>query len=143
LRVYENGKEIFRMNPAAEKGEAISAGSTKLTSASRSEVQRAAAVEPAGILTLPPREAEGSLLHRVEPDYPEAARQQRLQGMVVLDLRMGQDGRVREVTAVSGPPLLAQAATAAVKQWRFRPRLVGGHPAEMQTRITLNFQLPH
>jgi TonB family protein len=146
LRVYENGKEIFRMNPAAEKGEATSAGSTKptgITSASGGEVQRAATVEPAGILTLPAEAAEASLLHRVEPDYPEAARQQRVQGTVVLDLRMGQDGRVREVTAVSGPPLLAQAATAAVKQWRFKPRLVGGHPAEMQTRIALNFQLPH
>jgi protein TonB len=146
LRVYENGKEIFRMNPAAEKGEATNAGSTKptgITSASGGEVQRAATVEPAGILTLPAEAAEASLLHRVEPDYPEAARQQRVQGTVVLDLRMGQDGRVREVTAVSGPPLLAQAATAAVKQWRFKPRLVGGHPAEMQTRIALNFQLPH
>jgi len=146
LRVYENGREIFRMNPAGEKGEAISAGRTKQTgviSARGSEVQRAAAVEPAGILTLPAKEAEGSLLHRVEPDYPEAARQQQVRGKVVLDLRMGQDGRVREVRVVSGPELLAQAATAAVKQWRFKPRLVGGHPTEMQTRVTLNFQLPH
>jgi outer membrane biosynthesis protein TonB len=29
-----------------------------------------------------------------------------------------------------------------VKQWRFKPRLVGGHPAEVHTRITLDFRLP-
>jgi TonB family protein len=134
LLVYENGKEVFRMNPAAEHRET--------TGADETEMQRAAAIEPAGILQVPAEEAEASLLHRVEPDYPEAARQQQVEGLVVLDLDVGPDGGVREVKPVSGPPLLAQAATNAVKQWRFKPRLVGGHPAEMQTRITLNFQLP-
>ncbi len=150
LLVYENGKEVFRMIPGREQGGATNAGATNpadVTSAHGtahgSEVQRAAAVEPAGILTLPSQEAERSLLHRVEPDYPEAARQQQVQGKVVLDLHMGEDGRVHEVTLVSGPSLLAPAATAAVKQWRFKPRLVGGRPAEMKTRVTLNFQLPH
>jgi TonB family protein len=134
LQVFENGKEVFRMNPPAERSEAISASGT--------EVQRAAAIEPASILELPSEEAEASLLHRVEPDYPEAARQQNIQGMVVLDLHIGQDGGVQQVTPVSGPPLLAGAATTAVKQWRFKPRLVGGHPAEVRTRITLDFRLP-
>jgi TonB family protein len=145
LQVYENGKEVFRMNPRAQQGEATTAVSTNptdVTSAHGTEVQRAAAVEPAAILELPAEEAEGSLLHRVEPDYPEAARQQQIQGMVVLDLHVGQDGSVREATLVSGPALLAEAATAAVKQWRFKPHLLSGRPAEMQTRITLNFRLP-
>lgn len=149
LQVYENGKEVFRMNPHAQQGEAISAGSTNPTDVSSAhgtadgaEVQHAAAVEPAAILKLPAEEAEASLLHRVEPDYPEAARQRQIQGTVVLDLRVGQDGSVQKVTLVSGPPLLAQAATIAVKQWLFNPHLVSGRPAEMQTRITLNFRLP-
>ena len=38
--------------------------------------------------------------------------------------------------------LLADAAIAAVKQWRFRPQLVKGEPVEMQTTVTLNFKLP-
>jgi TonB family protein len=149
LQVYENGKEVFHMNPHAQQGEAISAvgaNPTDVTSADGTadgtEAQRAAAVEPAAILKLPAEEAEGSLLHRVEPDYPEVARQQQIQGMVVLDLHVAQDGSVQKITLVSGPPPLAQAATIAVKQWRFKPRLVSGRPAEMQTRITLNFRLP-
>jgi TonB family protein len=122
LLVYENGKEVFRMLPAGDPSEA------------------AKATPP--ILNLPAQAAEGSLLHRVEPDYPEAARQQMIQGAVVLDVRVGQDGGVRDVTLVSGPPLLTQAASDAVKQWQFKPRLVSGRPVEMQTRITLDFRLP-
>jgi protein TonB len=83
------------------------------------------------------------LLHRVEPDYPEEARQQRIEGLVVLDVRTREDGTIEEVKLVSGQPTLADAAMAAVKQWRFRPRMVKGQPVEMQTQVTLNFRLPH
>jgi len=48
---------------------------------------------------------------RVEPQYPEAARQQHLQGPVVLSVLVGTDGAVRELKVVSGDPLLAKAAT--------------------------------
>jgi protein TonB len=89
-----------------------------------------------------PEVAEGSLLHRVEPDYPAEARQQQIQGPVVLDVRIGRDGTIQETKLLSGPPLLADAAISAVKQWRFRPRGIKGQPIEMQTRITLNFRLP-
>ena len=133
------------MLPSVEEGEATAPTSTNgnaSTSTDGPEMQRASAVEPAGTLEVSPEAAEGSLLHRVEPDYPEEARQQQIQGAVVLDVHIGQDGSVQEVTLLSGPALLAQAATRAVKQWRFKPRRVSGRPAEMQTRITLNFRLP-
>jgi protein TonB len=92
-------------------------------------------------VSLSPAAAESSLIHRVEPEYPEAARDQQLQGAVVLDIHIGQDGAVEDVKLVSGEPLLADAAVAAVKQWRFQPRSIDGAPAEMQTTVTLNFRL--
>jgi TonB family protein len=142
LLVYDNGREVFRMPPTVGHEKAANAGSRSKDRAEGTEVQRASGVEPAGILKLPAEVAEGSLLHRVEPDYPEEARRQRIQGAVVLDVQIDPDGSVQQVTLVSGLPLLAQAATGAVKQWRFEPRSVNGRPAEMQTRITLNFRLP-
>jgi TonB family protein len=145
LLVYENGKEIFRMKPTAEQSEATKEprkNSSDITTAHENGVQRASAVEPAGVLELPPNVAEASVLHRVEPDYPAEARQQGIQGTVVLSLRIAQNGSVQSATPVSGSPLLAQAAAAAVKQWRFKPRLVGGRRTEMQTKITLDFRLP-
>jgi TonB family protein len=152
LLVYENGKEVFRMPPAAA-GETAKRAHSDKTGARRDlpyaatdkvsgNVQRASAVEPAGILELAPDAAEGSVLHRVEPEYPEAARQQRIQGVVVLDVRIGRDGAIQDVKLVSGQPLLTDAAIAAVKQWRFKPRMLKGQPVEMQTRVTLNFRMP-
>jgi len=60
----------------------------------------------------------------------------------VLEVRIGRDGAIQDVKLVSGQPLLADAAIAAVKQWRFKPRVLKGQPVEMQTTVTLNFRMP-
>ena len=65
-----------------------------------------------------------------------------MQGAVVLEVRIGRDGAVQDVKLVGGQRLLANASIAAVKQWRFRPRMRQGQPVEMQTKVTLNFRLP-
>jgi len=49
---------------------------------------------------------------------------------------------VQDVTLVSGDILLGEAATAAVRQWRFKPQKVNGQPVEMETKVTLRFTLP-
>jgi TonB family protein len=133
LQVFENGKEIFRMPPrpseSGQNGSEPSAGSG---------VQRASSAEPERSSVAP----ESTLLHRVEPEYPEDARQQKVQGPVVLDVHIGEDGTVQDVQVSSGPPELTQAAIDAVKQWRFKPRRVNGRAVPMQTTVTLNFKLP-
>lgn len=136
LLVYENGKEVFRMTPGGEPSAASATGKDA------NKVERASAVELNGAVEVSPEAAEGSVLHRVEPEYPEAARQQRMQGAVVLDVRIGRDGVVQSVKVVSGESVLADAAIAAVKQWRFKPEVREGRAVEMQTRITLNFKMP-
>jgi TonB family protein len=130
LRVFENGKEVFRL-PAE-----VPANARAENPAGRNGVQRASSVE-----AITPQ-AAGSVLERVEPQYPEQARQQKIQGPVVLEVHIGRDGAVEEVKLVSGQPVLADAAMAAVKQWRFKPRVEQGKAVEMQTMVTLNFRLP-
>jgi TonB family protein len=127
LMVYENGKEVFRMLPSAD---------TINPAATDGGVQRASSVESAA-----PLAAEGGLLHRVEPEYPDEARRQGIQGPVVLDVHIAKDGAVQDVNLVSGQRILADAAASAVRQWRFRPHYAAGHEVEMQTRITLRFAL--
>jgi protein TonB len=99
-------------------------------------------VEPVAIYELPPEAASQSLVHRVEPEYPQEALEQQIQGPVALDVRIGRDGTVQTVKLVSGQPLLAEAAMAAVKQWQFKPHLTKGQAVEMQTKVILNFRLP-
>jgi len=133
------------MPPASERAEQTNVDGTNQTRSTKADgtVERpASGSERAGTYELSPATAEGSLLHRVEPDYPEEARQQKIQGPVVLDVRIGRDGTVQQATILSGQRLLAEAAISAVKQWEFRPRMVKGQAVEMQTRVTLNFRLP-
>jgi TonB family protein len=84
--------------------------------------------------------AQAMLVHQVPPEYPSQARQQGIQGTVVLQAVIGKDGSVRNVRAVSGNFLLRQAAVDAVKQWRYRPYSVDGEPVEADTQIDVKFR---
>lgn len=134
LRVYESGKEIFRMPPA---GVPAAIGSSTEKDAATDK-----ALPSARVVELSPNVAEGSLVRRVEPEYPEQALERRVQGPVMLDVHISLEGAVQDVKLMSGDPLLADAAIAAVRQWRFKPRTLNGHAVEMETKITLKFTLP-
>ncbi len=83
--------------------------------------------------------AQGLLVHQVTPRYPAQARQARVQGTVVLQALIGKDGSVRNLHALSGPPMLTQAALDAVKQWRYKPYYLDGQPVEAETQINVKF----
>lgn len=85
--------------------------------------------------------AEGNLIHAVKPQYPALARQARIQGTVVLLAVIGKEGSVQNLHVKSGPPMLAQAAVDAVRQWRYRPYFLNGQPIEVDTQININFTL--
>ena len=95
-----------------------------------------------GAVRLTPDAAEQYVINRVEPEYPEQARKDQVQGSVVLDTLVGRDGSVQKITSVSGNPELLPAATQAVQQWRFRPFLNKGQAREFTTQITVVFRLP-
>jgi TonB family protein len=86
--------------------------------------------------------SEATLIRKVNPIYPAEARIQRLAGLVALDATVAEDGSIDNIKIISGPPLLASAATAAVKQWRYSPSTLDGKPIEVQKRITIVFKLP-
>jgi TonB family protein len=83
----------------------------------------------------------GQLISRVEPIYPEEIRRQRIEGTVKLHAIIGGDGTIQSVGFVSGPPLLAPLAMGAVRQWHFKPTLLGGQPIEAEEDITVVFRL--
>jgi len=81
------------------------------------------------------------LIHRVEPDYPKIAITMHLSGTVQLRAIIGTDGTIQNIQVVSGNPILATAAVAAVKQWRYQPTRLSGQPVEVETVITVQFQM--
>jgi TonB family protein len=77
----------------------------------------------------------------VKPGYPMLARQMKVQGSVILQALIGRDGAIQTLRVVSGPPILASAAQAAVRQWHFKPHYSGNEPVETQAKITVNFTI--
>jgi outer membrane biosynthesis protein TonB len=83
----------------------------------------------------------GQAVTKVQPVFPREAIAAHVNGAVVMHVIIGRDGHVAEVTAVSGPEMLRQAYMDAVTQWVFRPYLLNGQPVEVDTTITLSFQM--
>lgn len=81
------------------------------------------------------------IIHRADPIYPSEALAQKIEGEVMLDTLIGEDGTVKDVRAVSGPDLLRPAASDAVKWWRFEPYTVSGHAVQVHTFIEVDFRL--
>lgn len=84
---------------------------------------------------------ERNLIRKVMPRYPEYAKENRIQGTVVLHAIIDKQGNVANLTLISGHRSLAPTALDAVKQWRYRPYLLNGEAVEVETTITVNFNL--
>ena len=82
------------------------------------------------------------VLHKVEAEYPAAARSLRLSGNVRVHVTTGPDGRVTSAAVMAGHPVLAQSAVDAVKQWTFAPVLQNGPAVAADFAVTVDFPLP-
>lgn len=83
----------------------------------------------------------GQLLTSVPPVYPQAARDAHVSGSVVMHAIISSEGAVRDLTVVSGPEMLRDAAMDAVKQWTYKPFVLNGRTTDVDTTITVNFSL--
>ena len=83
----------------------------------------------------------GRVISRVEPIYPEEAKQQGTEGAVRLHVVVGRDGSVQSVTPISGQASLAKAAVSAVHEWRYAQTLLGGQPVETEQDILVKFRV--
>jgi protein TonB len=95
-----------------------------------------------GPLELPEEISRHLVVHRVLPIYPAKAIEAGLEGAVVLQAWVGQDGGIRDLKLVRGYLVLGKAAIQAVKQWRYQPYRLNGEIVDMQTFITVDFQKP-
>jgi TonB family protein len=73
--------------------------------------------------------------------YPEIAMRAGVQGLVKLQVRASRDGHVEVEKLIDGAPSLADAAIAAVKQWRINPTWVISKRGDVISTVTFNFIL--
>ncbi len=82
-----------------------------------------------------------ALLKRVGPEYPELAVRAQLEGVVILEAIVDQQGRVEDVQVLRSIPLLDNAAKAAVRQWQYSPLLLNGKAERFIVTVTVSFKL--
>ncbi len=83
----------------------------------------------------------GKAISKPQPAYPPIAKAARASGRVTVKILFYSSGRVVSANAVSGHPLLQQAAVSAARQARFSPTLLSGQPVKVSGVITYNFVL--
>jgi TonB family protein len=94
-----------------------------------------------GGITEDPDDFQKRLVNLPKPSYPALAQRAGLQGIVKLQVRVKKDGSVEVQKLLEGDPALADAAIAAVKQWRAKPASINGKQVEVISTVTFNFQL--
>lgn len=80
------------------------------------------------------------LIRAVLPAYPQLAKSQRVAGDVTLDALIDTSGNVRDVSVISGPVFLRDAAKVALKQWKYEPARLDGQPTAMHLTVTVKFK---
>ncbi|HEV2105305.1 MAG TPA: TonB family protein [Candidatus Eisenbacteria bacterium] len=78
---------------------------------------------------------------RVQPTYPDLARDAGVDGTVVVQALVDRTGHVRDVKVVKSVPMLDAAAEAAVRQWVFKPALSSNKPVAVWVAVPIHFSL--
>jgi TonB family protein len=83
----------------------------------------------------------GKAISKPMPAYPQEAREAGASGTVTVQITVDEDGTVASAVAISGHPLLREAAASAARQARFSPTLLSGQPVKVTGVVTYNFVL--
>ena len=146
IKSYDHARELAVAAKAAadkatteatsvrERAEAEEARKAKVATARREKLAKAVRV---GGQIRPPIKMKD-----VAPVYPAIAQSARVQGDVVIEATIDEEGKVADTKVVKSVPLLDQAALDAVKQWEYRPSLLNGVPTPVVTTITVKFTRP-
>jgi protein TonB len=71
------------------------------------------------------------------------AKQNHIQGKVVLGLSITKDGNTEDIRVLTSPDQsLTESAIAAVSLWKYRPYQLNGIPVAVHSSVEVNFQLP-
>lgn len=86
-------------------------------------------------------EIASHLMTWVPPVYPAIAQAARVQGNVVIEIEIAPEGLVRSAKAISGPPMLREVTSDAMKQWRYRPFRKGDETIAVIGSVLVTFTL--
>jgi TonB family protein len=81
-------------------------------------------------------------IHTTKATYPEEAQRKGIRGCAIVDVLIGADGKVAEMTPFSGDPLLTKALMEAIRDWEFIPASEDGKYVQSRMRMMNEFGVP-
>jgi protein TonB len=78
---------------------------------------------------------------KVNPNYPDIAREAGVDGVVLVQALVGKDGKVKDTRIVKSIPMLDNSAADAVRQWVFKPALSNNKPVAVWVAVPVRFSL--
>lgn len=127
-------KAVTDATSERERAEADEARKAKAAAAKREKLAKA--IHVGGQVRPPVR------IKEVAPVYPAIAQSARVQGDVVIEATIDEEGKVADARVVKSVPLLDQAALDAVRQWEYQPSLLNGVPTAVVMTVTVKFTRP-
>ena len=104
---------------------------------------RASTGDAQKIKTIPRRTYQKpELIERINPEYPEEAKEQEIQGLEILQAQIDTNGSVSNLKSIKTThSLFSQSAMVAIKQWRYTPGMISGKPTPVPLTVLVNFIL--
>ena len=91
----------------------------------------------------PTDDREAHPIYRVSPVYPPGALRNSVEGAVVVEILIDADGSVADIEVVGGTntDVFSAAATGAIREWRFAPKIVDGEAVARRATTELKFRI--
>jgi TonB family protein len=104
---------------------------------------RASTGDTQKIKTIPRRAYQKpELIERINPEYPEEAKEQGIQGLEILQAQIDISGKVSNLESIKTThSLLSQSAMVAIKKWKYTPGMVSAKPIQVPLTVLVNFIL--
>ena len=132
--------EIAAAQPKPKREPEAEMAAPKLALASNDAAVSSISKLPVALPARPKSElVPATLISRTAPVFPSIARQMGIYGAVLMNVTISPKGTVTAVQVISGAPQLRQAAVSAVRQWRYKPAMLNGQPAESAAEVQINF----
>jgi protein TonB len=96
---------------------------------------------PRGPIRIGGQVRQPTLVHRVDPVYPGVAVSAAIEGIVILEAMVDEEGRVVDLKVLRSNGVLDRAALEAVRQWRYSPVLLNGRPEKFILTVVVSFRL--
>jgi len=144
--VQERDRLIRQADELRDKAIALQGTAARSSAAAPSSASAPSPEFQAAVERLQPVRVGGNIktplkIKDVKPPYPAQAHADRIQGVVILEVLIDKDGRVRDARVLRSIPMLDDAALEAVRQWEFRSTLLNGSPVAVLMTVTVNFTL--